>query len=304
MSVRRSNSRLLNEAQISAASRMFSAGVLKDLLNRGMSRSLARLAYDSSLISEIDGSETVGSLFDYSFSLLKNKQHRNEYIYKTALAQKVLLGRHSLNSAAMINEFRAGCSKADTVIFNGTSTVYEIKSERDSLTRLREQIASYSKVFARVNVIAGENHIESILNIVPEEVGILVLNNRYQISELRESTDNVNTKVESLAIFDSIRMSEAKRILRNYDIDIPKVPNTQIGKLLRCLFSELPPFEAHSGMVDVLRKTRSSAHLADFLSKIPQSLITLVLAASIKKQDQSRLLVALDTRVSDLNKWM
>ncbi|MEI9986083.1 MAG: sce7726 family protein [Aliidongia sp.] len=53
-----------------------------------------------------------------------------------SVTQKILMGKHSLRTASMLNEFRAGSCKADLVILNGTATVYEIKSERDSLTRL------------------------------------------------------------------------------------------------------------------------------------------------------------------------
>ena len=34
--------------------------------------------------------------------------------------------------------------------------MYEVKSERDSLTRLERQIAAYATVFAKVYVIAAE----------------------------------------------------------------------------------------------------------------------------------------------------
>lgn len=45
------------------------------------------------------------------------------------IANKILLGKHSLNTSHMLSEFRVGYNKADVVIINGTSSVYEIKSE-------------------------------------------------------------------------------------------------------------------------------------------------------------------------------
>lgn len=43
----------------------------------------------------------------------------------------------------MIPEFNVGASKADLAVFNGTSTVYEIKSEIDSTERLKSQMGDY-----------------------------------------------------------------------------------------------------------------------------------------------------------------
>src|SRR4029453_5364083 len=98
-------------------------------------------------------------VFDAAFAVLKKGGLRDEYIYKAALTHRVLLGKHSLKTASMLTEFRAGDCKADISILNGTTTVFEIKSERDSLTRLARQIENYKRVFASVFVIGGENYV-------------------------------------------------------------------------------------------------------------------------------------------------
>lgn len=89
--------------------------------------------------------------------------YRHEYIYKAAPTHKILLGKHSLHSASVINEFRVGECKADVAILNGTATVYEVKSERDSLAWLERQIRANATVFAKVYVIASESHIQAVL---------------------------------------------------------------------------------------------------------------------------------------------
>jgi hypothetical protein len=99
------------------------------------------------LFASLPTSECVHALFDAAFQLLKRQGCRDEYVYKAALVQKILLGRHSLQTASMLNEFRVGGCKADLAILNGTATVYEVKSERDSLARLQRQIAAYTTVF-------------------------------------------------------------------------------------------------------------------------------------------------------------
>ena len=84
------------------------------------------------------------------------REYRYEYIYKNAVAKKILLGKHNLNTAFMLTEFRADDCKADTVILNGTSYVYEIKTEMDSFDRLDRQISAYRKVFDYITVISSE----------------------------------------------------------------------------------------------------------------------------------------------------
>jgi hypothetical protein len=86
----------------------------------------------------------------------------------------------------MLTEFRVGECKADVVILNGTGTVYEVKSERDSLSRLERQIAAYAKVFAKVNVITAESHVTAVMNLMPSDVGVLCLGDRGQITPIRK----------------------------------------------------------------------------------------------------------------------
>jgi hypothetical protein len=118
----------------------------------------------SQLFGSISLSKRVYAILDAAFSLLRREGYRHEYIYKADLTHKILLGKHSLHTASMINEFRVGDCKVDVAILNGTATVYEVKSERDSLARLERQIAAYATVFAKVYVIASESHIRAVLN--------------------------------------------------------------------------------------------------------------------------------------------
>jgi len=246
--------------------------------------------------------EPVSSLFDAAFELLKKGGYRHEYIYKAALTHKILLGKHSLQTASMLNEFRIGGCKADLVILNGTSTVYEVKSERDSLSRLERQVAAYVTAFARVYVIAGDKHVRSVIASVPNDVGILRLNSRYQISTLRDAIDRPDRTSPS-AIFDSIRTKEARMILQARGIAVPDVPNTALHSALQELFVKLTPREAHEGMVRVLRQTRNLSPLSDLVAQLPRSLHTAALSVALRKPDCERLVNAVNTRLEDAIAW-
>ena len=295
-------SKVLENSQLSAVSRLFSASLFRELARKGRSPLFARLANESSLLDVTTTDEPIRNLFDSAYSLLKRKNYRHEYIYKAAIAHKVLLGTHSLQTAVMINEFRVGENKADSVIFNGTSTVYEIKSERDSLTRLAKQISSYRKVFAKVNIITGENHLDGVLASVPQDVGVLLLTDRFQISTIQEAVDSPGRTMPE-AIFDSIQLREAKKILKNQAFEIPILPNTQMHEALRKQFVTLTPSEAHDGMVQTLRSTRSLLPLADFIKALPHSLQAVALSTRVRKQDHEKLLNAMDSPISEALKW-
>jgi hypothetical protein len=292
----------LPTGQLAAISRFFSSSVIREMARTGKSPLFARLACESHLLDSFSLSEPVSTLFEAAFSLLKREGYRHEYIYKAALMHKILLGKHSLQTASMLNEFRVCECKADLAILNGTATVYEVKSERDSLSRLERQVAAYSKVFAQVYVIAAENHINAVAGSLPESVGILRLTSRYRISTLREAADRTEN-VSPAAIFESVRTEEARMILSLYGVAIPDVPNTLLSSELRKLFIRLQPREAHQGMVRILKKTRNLLPLSELVAQLPQSLQTAALSIPLRKLDHTRLVTAVNARLEDVLAW-
>lgn len=292
----------IDDKQISAIARLFSSSVIREMARKGKSPMFARLLLESQLHEVASISNYVHQLFDAAFSILKRTAHRHEYVYKAALTHKVLLGTHSLQKASMLTEFRVGRCKADLVILNGTATAYEIKSERDSLNRLERQLQAYRQVFAKVYVIAGENHVDEIFGTVPPDVGILKLHDRYRISELREAEDRAE-RTSSSAIFDAIRLTEAKQILQHHDIQIPNVSNIEMHSALRACFVRLRPRDAHEGMVRVLKKSRNLLRLADLINDLPRSLQPAALSVPLRRSDHERLIEAANTRTRDAICW-
>lgn len=288
--------------QLPAISRLFSSSVIREMARKEKSPLFARLAKQSGLVDSLPRTARVRNLFDAAFSLLRQPGFRHEYIYKAALTKNILLGKHSLRTASVLTEFRVGECKVDLAILNGTATAYEVKSERDSLIRLERQVAAYSKVFARVYVIAADSHVEAVWASVPEDIGILCLNNRHYISILRQAEDRADLTSPE-AIFESIRTYEARMILSSLGYQIPVVPNTELNSLLRQLFIDLAPRDAHNGMVKVLRHTRSSIALADLVDELPCSLQMAALSVTLRKMDHRRLITAVNTSIETAMCW-
>jgi hypothetical protein len=292
----------LTSEQLAATSRLFSSSVVRELARKGRSPLFARLARQSLLPKKLPEATLVSDLFEAAFRLLRRQGLRHEYIYKTALTHRILLGKHNLRTASLLNEFRVGECKADLAILNGTGTVYEVKSERDSLTRLERQIIAYRSVFARVLVIAGENHVDAVLNTVPIDVGVLRLSNRFHISIVREAID-APERTSTAAIFDAIRTQEAKLILRELGIHIRDLPNTELHAALRNEFIKLDAREAHEGMVKTLKKTRNLLPLSELIKQMPLSLQTAALSIPLRKIDHERLVGAVNTHLEEALDW-
>jgi hypothetical protein len=295
--------KIFSAAQLSALTRLFSAAVFREMAKKGRSGLFRRLVEQADLIARADPRATVGDTFDSAFEILKVAGHRDEYIYRAAISQQVLMGTHSLRTASMLNEFRVGSCKADLVILNGTATVYEIKSERDSLARLANQVENYKRVFANVNVIASEGHVEGVLATVPDDVGVLCLSKRYQITPVRKAID-CPARICPVTVFESLRSAEAVAILRAMGVTVPAVPNTQRHAAMRDLFATLDPAALHVEMVRTLKRTRDLAPLGDFVDRLPESLQAAALSVSVRRADHSRLVDAVATPLRAATDWI
>jgi len=296
-----SNTINLNNIDHYLMARLFSPSVIREMIAKGRSKTFANILQESGIASAFKSKEMVRDIFDPIFELLL-KNYRNEYVYKSMIAKNVLLGRHSLNTAVMLTEFRVANNKADVVILNGSARAYEIKSELDNLERLPAQIAAYLKVFAEVCVIGSINNYESICSIVPPETGILILNRRGNISTLREPVSNLD-RTESVSMFDVMQLNEAKKVLLNLGFDIPVVPNTKIHRILREMFIGLDPEQVHREMVKVLKNSRSQKAISDFLNSIPGSIQAAVLSLRVNSREQARLTEALNEPLINAKMW-
>jgi hypothetical protein len=293
---------IYSASQLSALTRLFSATVFREMAKKGRSGLFRRLIEQTELSARADPRVTVSDIFDSAFDILKVAGRRDEYIYRAAISHKVLMGTHSLRTASMLNEFRAGSCKADLVILNGTATVYEIKSERDSLARLANQVENYKRVFAKVNVVTSEGHIESVMATVPDDVGVMCLSKRYRITTVREAID-CPARICPGTVFESLRTAEAAAILREMGVTVPRVPNTQRHATMRGLFAALDPAALHVEMVRTLKRTRDLAPLGQLVDRLPQSLQAAALSVSVRRADHPRLIDAIATPLHEAMAW-
>lgn len=289
-----------NEA--SQLSRLFSAAVFQDLGKHASSPLFARLVENTRLGDDLSYESTVGMAFDEAFTLLSKSKFRDDYVYRSAIVQKILLGRHSLNTATLLNEVRAGSCKADVVVLNGTSTAYEIKSERDSLARLRNQLDNYKQVFATLNVVVSRSHLSEVLQATSAEVGVITLSERFRFQTVREAQSRPEHTIPT-KILETLRVDEATEVVTRLGYEAPNVPNTQIRSTLGRIFADLDPATVHQEMVNVLKRSRSQANIAEFVGSVPTSIRAASLAARPNLKYRMHIKEAVDTPLVEALSW-
>jgi hypothetical protein len=163
-------------------------------------------------------------------------------------------------------------------------------------------LEAYRRVFAKVNIITGENHVSAILQKVPSDVGVLMLSNRFRISTVREAVDRPDC-ISPISVLDSLQRNEAVKILERMGEEVPTVPNTKMYQALRLKFEKMPPIHVHHHMLQVLKETRSLLSLASFSSELPSSLRPTALSTTIRVRDHSNVLNAVRTPISEALHW-
>lgn len=112
-----------------------------------------------------------------------------------------------------------GIVRADVAVIDNYLHGFEIKSDKDSLVRLQNQIDHYSKVFDRVTIVTGETHLEKIMQIVPNWWGVLLAQGdtgAVKLSSIRETQPN--EQVDVLSLLELIWKEEALSLLTEHGL--------------------------------------------------------------------------------------
>ncbi len=212
----------------------------------------------------------LSTWFDFFYSVLF-EHYRCEYVYKNAIATKLFLSRHSFRTSFMTDELRSGTSRADVAILNGTSTVYEIKSEYDSFERLDSQLSDYKRIFDRIYVVTTDSKAAVACRVAAPTVGIIVMRDNGSLGTVREAVSN-KYNVNPDAVFDCMRQSEyCMALVQEFGL-IPQVPNSKLYATAKEMFCSLPPTVAHDLMVEQIKRRGKKKAFADLIDKAPLSL--------------------------------
>ncbi|MBC8367881.1 sce7726 family protein, partial [bacterium] len=193
---------------------------------------------------------------------------------------------------------RTAACKADCVVLNGTSNVYEVKSDYDSMDRLANQLAAYRKVFDCIRVITSERLLPKVSAIAGDWVGLSVLRARGSIGDIKKPISMKHAVLPEV-IFDSLRRPEYENIVLCQFGRIPDVPNTRIYGECKALFSQLTPEVAHDEMVRVVKNRGDRMRLREFIEGVPSSLKAASLSCRLTPSDRVALLTVLQRPVRE-----
>lgn len=134
----------------------------------------------------------------------------------------------------------SGSVRIDVAVVNGELHGFEIKSARDTLTRLPAQQELYSQVFDRVTLVVADRHIEKSSSIVPGWWGIMVakdVKGDVALSHGRAAVPNPN--INPLQIARLLWRQELCDILDRYQL-LKGYRGAGIEKLSQRAAGELP----------------------------------------------------------------
>lgn len=131
---------------------------------------------------------------------------------------------------------RHGVSRVDIAVVNGFLHGYEIKSDSDTLLRLSNQVAIYSKVLDYATIVVGEKHASKVKDQIPDWWGIQVVYfSEYGTIEFRdERRHEENPEIDPIALAELLWRPEVVKILkaRNVPGNILRKPRAFLYRFL------------------------------------------------------------------------
>lgn len=236
------------------------------------------LSRSNYLVKEVSLIHVLDSLYSEF-----KKNYKCEYVYKNTIVNKILLGRHSLNTSTLISELNVGKSKADIVIFNGTSTVYEIKTELDSLNRLEAQLEDYLKCFDKIYVITTLENIKKLENKLSGKIGLIEYTKRGTLREHKKAESN-KRNIDKESLFSLFRKNEMLNIIKKIGFEIPDVHPRYLREECEKIFLKLSNEEAHNIAIEEIKKRKIKNEQKEIIEMAPESLKFFFLAENLNKK--------------------
>ncbi len=272
--------------------------ILKRLFSKNMISNLIKDNYNDTFSYAINRylkgtkAKNYNDLF-CEFYKLASKKYRMEYFYKNTLLNKLLLGKHSLQTTTALTEVPIGKSKADFIMINGKGIVYEIKTELDTLERLESQIEDYFKAFKYVYVITCEEHYEKLKEKLKDtKVGICILTKRNTISTKKEAEEE-KRYLDKKAMFKLMRKNEYEEIIKNNFGYLPQTSQFKYYKECYSLFESIEVEIIQKNMLKQLKKRYIITN--EEYKKVPYELKFLIYFSKYNKDDYKKLERLLET---------
>lgn len=255
--------------QQSVLNRLFTQYVFDDLMQNHENKVYGAVVkrYVNDAEAKNNG-EIISEIYHYM-----SKQYRNEYFYQNTLINKLLLGRHSINTTTALTQIPIGKSKADFILINGKAVVYEIKTELDNLERLSTQLEDYYKAFNHVCVVTCEENGKKLCELLEgSAVGVYVLTRKNTIRYIKKPICN-NNFLQYKEMFKVLHKKEFENILLTYYKKTPECPPVFYYDECFSWFKNIPQDTAYSLYLQQLKKRNKI--VAEQFDSVPYELKSL-----------------------------
>lgn len=200
--------------------------------------------------------------------------HRNEYFYKNVLLNSLLIQNGKISSCSALTELPVADSKTDMIFIdeNDVGTVYEIKTELDTLNRLESQIQDYYKAFPYIYVVTSSSHLQQLEQVLEgTNVGIIELTNDNEFVYRKEAAYNANSLSHDV-LFRILRKKEFESIVLKYFGKLPDVSDfVYYGTCLE-LLKNLDIVLFQKEVMSCLRKRNLIRDVESFTDNVPYEL--------------------------------
>lgn len=133
---------------------------------------------------------------------LSVKNQTNDSVIRGALVKRLVRDYPNYRVLPELGIWH-GAARIDVAVVNGVLRGFEIKSDRDTLTRLPEQIEAYNTIFDQVTLIVGSKHFVEAFKMVPEWWGVETArigeNGSIFFNKIRKPKDNPEQHGVSIA---------------------------------------------------------------------------------------------------------
>lgn len=154
-----------------------------------------------------------------------------------AVLRENLKRAHEREDALIIEELGlcTGNARVDVAVINNALAGYEIKSDRDTLIRLPNQIEIYSRVFDYVTVVACAAHVKKIASLAPDWFGITEAFAEGEAVALKTvRPGRSNPSVDAYSLVQLLWRDEALKLLTEFGIErgVKSKPRAEVWKRL------------------------------------------------------------------------
>jgi hypothetical protein len=221
----------------------------------------------------------------YVYEILES-HYRNEYIIKNSFLNEWLIKEIGRNNAKIFSEFRVGRAVADLVMFNGTSKVFEIKTEFDSEKRLTLQLENYRKAFNEIYVIVPESKL-SIYSKYNEEIGIITFNSKTPNNFTVQREAVINNHVDKDTIMHILRTNEYKRLVKKHFGVMPEITSFNQFDICNKLIGSINNSKLNEYFIGIMKNRYQENILSNRYYK---ELNQISLAMKFNKSDRKKLI--------------